>query len=44
MDNPPKTTQSKHSVGVVDIDDDNEPAPENVTQQGEVSDRVLGTE
>ena len=30
--------------GVVDIDDNNEPAPENVPQQGEASDRVLGTE
>ena len=30
--------------GVVDIDDDNEPAPENVPRQGEASDRVLGTE
>ena len=30
--------------GVVDIDDDNEPAPENVPLQGEASDRVLGTE
>ena len=30
--------------GVVDIDDDNEPAPEDVPRQGEASDRVLGAE
>ena len=30
--------------GVVDIDDNNEPAPENVPRQAEASDRVLGSE